>query len=41
LIAVVTIIAWTNLQTAVGATYNALDANVQTLSATTPNPIAP
>ena len=41
LIAVATIVAWTNVQTAVGVTYNALDTNVQTLSATTPDPIAP
>jgi Flp pilus assembly pilin Flp len=41
LIAVATIIAWTNVQTAVGTTYTALDTNVQTLSATTPDPGAP
>jgi Flp pilus assembly pilin Flp len=41
LIAVGTIVAWTNVQAAVGVTYNALDTHVQTLSATTPDPIAP
>ena len=41
LIAVGTIVVWTNVQAAVGNTYTALDTNVQTLSATTPNPIAP
>ena len=41
LVAVVGIIIWTNVEAAVGTTYNALDTNVQTLSATTPDPIAP
>ena len=41
LIAVGTIVVWTNVQAAVGNTYTALDTNVQTLSATTPNPIGP
>ena len=41
LIAVATIVAWTNLQTAVGATYTSLDTNVQVLSSTMPNPSAP
>ena len=41
LVAVVGIIIWTNVEAAVETTYNALDTNVQTLSATTPDPIAP
>ena len=41
LVAIAGIGIWTNVEAAVATTYNALDTNVQTLSATTPDPIAP
>jgi len=40
LIGIVGIVAWANVASAIGATYGGWDAHVQTLSATTPDPIS-
>ena len=38
-IGIVGIVAWTNVQAAMNTTYGGWDTNVQSLSATTPDPI--
>jgi Flp pilus assembly pilin Flp len=41
LLGIVGIVAWANILTAMNTTYTGWDANVQGLSATTPDPIIP
>ena len=41
LVGIVGIVVWANILTAMNTTYTGWDANVQSLSATTPDPIVP